>query len=248
MKQIFAIVLGLAVSATSIADAHQTDGGHEAEIRQHLKHLPVESVKQSPIPGLYEVIIGGQIVYFSADARYLIEGDIVDYKQRVNLTEKVRNRLSAQVFKKMGKDDYIAFAPEGETKYVLNVFTDVDCGYCRKLHREVPKLNAKGVEVRYFLYPRAGMKSRSAKTLESIWCADDRQEAMNLAKLGQKIASKTCDNPIGDHVALATQVGLTGTPLIFTGGGQRISGYRSADALHAQLLSEAAADNQDSAE
>jgi thiol:disulfide interchange protein DsbC len=103
----------------------------------------------------------------------------------------------------------------------------------------VPALNEKGVEVRYFLYPRAGLASNSAKKLENIWCAKNRQDAMTRVKSGQSVDSKTCENPIKDHVALGQQMGLTGTPLIITGNGSRINGYRPADQLYAQLLSEA---------
>jgi thiol:disulfide interchange protein DsbC len=211
----------------------------EAYIRAQLGALPVQSVKPAPIPGMYEVIVGGQIAYFSADMKYLIEGDIVDYQKRVNLTDQVRNKLSAAAFDGMQENDYLAFTPKSGTKHVINVFTDVDCGFCRKLHQEVPALNEKGVEVRYFLYPRAGLASNSAKKLENIWCAKNRQDAMTRVKSGQSVDSKTCENPIKDHIALGQQMGLTGTPLIITGNGSRINGYRPADQLYAQLLSEA---------
>lgn len=223
-----------------MAEAKKTDADVETYIRAQLGALPVQSVKPAQVPGLYEVLIGGQVAYFSADMKYLFEGDIVDYKKRINLTEKLRNKLSASAFDDMDKNDYLAFTPKSGAKYVLNVFTDVDCGFCRKFHQEVPALNEKGVEVRYFLYPRAGLASSSAKKLENIWCSSNPQDAMTRVKGGQSVKSKTCENPIKDHIALGHQVGLTGTPLIFTGGGSRISGYRPADQLYAQLLSEEA--------
>lgn len=245
MKQLFTtlavLVFSLTLASNSFAEARKSDAqSAEDTIRQALKDFPVQSVSPSPIPGMYEVVIGGQVVYFSGDMKYQFSGDVVDYEKGINLTEQTRNNLNAKVFSNMKKGDYLAFKPKGKTKHVVNVFTDVDCGYCRKLHSEVPQLNAKGVEVRYFLYPRAGSQSRSARTLESVWCADNKQDAMNRAKSGRSVEAKRCDNPIDKHIALGAQVGLRGTPLIFTEHGTRISGYRPADQLHAQLLTEAA--------
>ena len=244
MKQIFAAALGLLLMGTAVAEGKKAQGnaGVEAAIQEKLSAFPVQSVKAAPIPGLYEVVIGGQIVYFTPDMKFLIEGDIIDYNNRVNLTEKTRNKLNAMAFKDLGKGDYLAFTPKTGTKHVINVFTDVDCGFCRKLHQEVPALNEKGVEVRYFLYPRAGADSGSARKLENVWCAKNQQEAMNRAKSGQSVESKQCDNPIKKHIALGAQMGLTGTPLIITDTGSRINGYRPADQLYAQLLSEAVAE------
>lgn len=240
MKQFLIAIFGLVMMSSAMAEEAKakTDAEVEAYIRAQLGALPVQSVKKAPIPGMYEVIVGGQIAYFSADMKYLIEGDIVDYQKRTNLTDQVRNKLSAAAFDGMEKKDYLAFTPKSGAKYVLNVFTDVDCGFCRKLHKEVPALNEKGVEVRYFLYPRAGLASNSSKKLESIWCSKNQQDAMTKVKAGKSIDSKTCENPIKEHIALGQQVGLTGTPLIFTGGGARINGYQPADQLYARLLSE----------
>ena len=247
MKQFLTAVIGLMMMTSALAENQEkakTDAEVEAYIRAQLGALPVQSVKPAPIPGMYEVIVGGQIAYFSADMKSLIEGDIVDYEKRVNLTDQTRNKLSAAAFDGMKKKDYLAFTPKSGAKYVLNVFTDVDCGFCRKLHKEVPALNEKGVEVRYFLYPRAGLASNSAKKLENIWCAKDKQTAMTRVKSGKSVESKTCKNPIKEHIALGQQVGLTGTPLIFTGNGSRINGYRPADQLYAQLLTEAAEETE----
>jgi thiol:disulfide interchange protein DsbC len=111
------------------------------------------------------------------------------------------------------------------------VFTDISCGYCRRLHAELDTLLDAGVRVRYLLFPRAGMGSQGQKDLESVWCADDPQAAMTNAKAGGKIEPKSCDNPIAKHVALAERVGLRGTPLIYTDSGEKIPGYREASAL-----------------
>lgn len=241
MKQILAAALGLIMMSSAMAEALKDDAhaAVEAKIRERLGALPVQSVKPAPIAGIYEVVVGGQIAYFSEDMNFLFDGDIIDYKAKVNLTEQKRNSMTAEVFTTMKEGDYLAFTPKSGAKHVINVFTDVDCGFCRKLHQEVPALNEKGIEVRYFLYPRAGLNSGSAKKLETVWCANNQQEAMNRAKAGEKLPAKSCDNPIKNHLALGEQVGLRGTPLIITNGGGRISGYRPADQIYAQLLTEA---------
>ncbi|MGM0564767.1 MAG: DsbC family protein [Pseudomonadota bacterium] len=194
----------------------------------------VTRIEPTPVDGLYEVVAGGQIFYFSADAEYLLDGSLIERKTNTNLTEQAESAMRAKTFAE--RDDYLAFRPSSEVKYVLNVFTDIDCGYCRRLHDQVPELNERGVEVRYFFYPRAGLGSKSARKAESAWCADDPQQRLTEAKAGQPIPAKTCDNPINDHVALANEVGLRGTPLMFTGEGTRINGYRPASQLMPILI------------
>ncbi|EDY86603.1 thiol-disulfide interchange protein DsbC [gamma proteobacterium HTCC5015] len=216
------------------ADEAPSQQQAETAIREALDPMPVESVKPAPIEGLYEVIVGGSLVYFTADAKYLIQGDIIDQAAEINLTEQAESSMRAAVFAE--QKEFVRFPAEGESKYVLNVFTDIDCGYCRRLHDEVPELNEKGVEVRYFFYPRAGVMSDSARKAESVWCGDDQQELMDEAKAGNHIPRKRCDNPIKEHVALAHEMGLRGTPLIFTGKGTKINGYRPVDKLMAILI------------
>ena len=242
MKKLILAATLVVVQLLGCAQAESdSDAKAIAAIKKELASFDVSSVAPSPIPGLYEVIANGQVVYFTGDLKYIVNGSLIDNVTKIDITQKRMDELNSKAFAELEEGDYLAFKPEkGEPKFVLNVFTDVDCGFCRKLHQEVPKLTAKGVEVRYFLYPRAGPTSGSARKLEAIWCADDKQTAMTRAKSGQSVESKRCANPIGSHIALANQMGLTGTPLLFTGGGTRISGYRPADQLYAMLLSEEA--------
>src|SRR5690606_13363610 len=124
------------------------------------------------------------------------------------------------------------FKPKGKPKAVVSVFTDVDCGYCRKLHKEVPQLNAMGIEVRYLAYPRAGIGSESYQKLVTIWCAKDRQTAMTRFKNGEHVATSTCkDNPISDQYTLGDKMGVNGTPALVKVDGELIPGYMPADDL-----------------
>jgi thiol:disulfide interchange protein DsbC len=118
------------------------------------------------------------------------------------------------------------------------VFTDTDCGYCQKLHSEVPELNRLGVEVRYVAFPRQGLQSPAYKELVSVWCAKDRQGAMNLAKTRQEVPAAECDNPVAKQYALGQMIGVSGTPAIVLANGKLIPGYQPAPQL-AKLALEA---------
>jgi thiol:disulfide interchange protein DsbC len=126
----------------------------------------------------------------------------------------------------MGEDNMLVYEPDEPTGRSITVFTDISCGFCRRLHADIDQLLDEGVAVRYLLFPRAGLGSSGHQALEDVWCNENPQEAMTVAKAGGKVATSNCTNPIESHVALATQVGLRGTPLIYTDSGVRIPGYR----------------------
>ncbi|MBT5032620.1 MAG: DsbC family protein [Proteobacteria bacterium] len=128
----------------------------------------------------------------------------------------------------------IVFGPEDADRYI-NVFTDVDCGYCRKLHTEVSELNAAGLQVRYMAYPRSGIDSKTYHTMVSVWCSDDQKTALTEAKLGRYPEDATCSNPVSDQYSLGQQVGVTGTPTIITDSGEVIPGYMPSEALLTHL-------------
>jgi len=194
------------------------------------------SIKESKLPNIYEVMYGTEVVYFSVDGKYFIAGDMIDLETRSNLSdvakESVRNDM-------MTKVDYkpVVFKAKDE-KHKLTVFTDIDCGYCAKLHREMADINSKGITVEYLMFPRAGLKSKSYEKAVSMWCSDDQHTAMTDAKERREISSKTCDNPVSDQYLLGQQVGVTGTPALVTSAGKLIPGYMPADRLLALLDAE----------
>ena len=117
------------------------------------------------------------------------------------------------------------------TKTHINVFTDVDCGYCRKLHQEIADINKLGIEVRYLAYPRQGLGTETHRRIASAWCADNPNEALTTLKQGGQIPNKQCDNPIAGQYELGQQVGVTGTPAIVTADGRLLPGYMPAPKL-----------------
>ncbi|MGD8978346.1 MAG: DsbC family protein, partial [Gammaproteobacteria bacterium] len=127
----------------------------EEEIASMVPGLEAKDVTESPIPGVYEVIVGGQIVYITGDRRFLIKGDIVDLKTNESVTESRRSGVRLEKMAQLKESEMIIFGPE-DAKHTITVFTDIDCGYCRKLHQEMDQMNALGIRVRYVFYPRMG--------------------------------------------------------------------------------------------
>ncbi len=189
-----------------------------------------EQIVQTPIAGIYEVKYGTEIYYASADGLFLIRGEVFDLAQKKNLTEESRSAARRLLVESLDQNSMIMFTPK-EVKHHVTVFTDVDCGYCRKLHQEIEELNGYGIEVRYMLFPRDGVDSESAAKAESVWCADDRHKALTEVKLGKDVAKKSCANPIARNIELADQIALTGTPTIILDNGEVVSGYLPAAKL-----------------
>ena len=188
------------------------------------------SLKESPIPGVYEAAYGMDVIYVSADGKYFLAGDLYDLTTRKNLTETTLSAARKKSMDAYDKRKTITFKAESE-KHVISVFTDIDCPYCAKIHQEVPELNKAGVTVRYFMFPRAGVGSNSYKKAVSVWCNDDQNAALTKAKNREQIEEKTCDNPVKEQYQLGREIGITGTPAIVLDSGELIPGYRPAKNL-----------------
>ena len=199
----------------------------------------LQPLEEGDIPGFYTGrITNGPVLYISKDSEYLFSGDAyqIDDGRLVDITEKRAAVEREQLVKSIDKSTEIAFSPNGETKAVIHVFTDVDCGYCRKLHQEMADYNAAGIEVRYLAYPRAGVGSPSYKKIASAWCASDKQFALTELKNLKQIPENVCDgNPVADHYALGGRMGVRGTPAILLEDGRLLPGYRPANVLAQEL-------------
>ena len=125
----------------------------------------------------------------------------------------------------------IIYQSSGEARHTITTFTDIDCPFCRKMHREIGELNRLGIRVRYLFYPRAGIPSFSYDKAVSVWCAPDQHAEMTLAKSGKDPEPRQCANPIKEHIVLAQRLGLSGTPFAITETGRVVAGYRSAQDL-----------------
>lgn len=196
-----------------------------AALARMLPSAKPESISASPIAGLFEVIVGPNVLYVSADGRYLLNGaDLYDLENRANLTEERRKVTRLKAIEALGEASMIVFTPP-ETKHTVTVFTDVDCPYCSRLHNQMAGYNALGIEVRYAAFPRAGIPSNSYDKTVSVWCADDPHEAIGVAKAGRAVDPRQCPNPVADHYRAGREIGISGTPAIVLSDGTVVPGY-----------------------
>ncbi|NKQ10396.1 disulfide isomerase DsbC N-terminal domain-containing protein [Pseudomonas sp. SST3] len=225
-----AVTLGL---ASTFALAADPDKAIRESLQSIQPGMPIESIAESPMEGVYQVQLkGGRQLYASADGQFVIQGYMFQFKegQATNLTEQAQSRSVAKAIESVPVSEMVVFAPQ-KPKTHITVFTDTDCGYCQKLHSEVPELNRLGVEVRYMAFPRQGMGSHGANTLTSVWCAKDRHAAMNKAKAREEVPTANCENPIAEQYKLGQLIGVQGTPAIILADGQIIPGYQPAPQL-----------------
>ena len=198
MKYLQIILLALMPILGFAADQEKSLDQVKADIQKSLTGIEVSNVEKTPIPGLYQVTTPGSVNYMSADGRYIVTGDLYDKQENVNLTEVLMGNVRKERLDSVGNKQMLVYKAEGKEKHVLTVFTDTSCGYCRKLHQDIPALNKEGITVRYLLYPRMGPTSSAAGVMESVWCADDPLQAMTDAKANKPVPSKKCANPIAD--------------------------------------------------
>lgn len=230
MYRLIAGVLVLLGTGAAVADR----AADEAAIRGSLDEFKPDSIQATPVSGIYEVTIGPHIVYISADGRYMFQGDLIDMKSRESLTEPRRRQMVKKMVDAVSEKDMIIYEP-AKTRHTITVFTDIDCGYCRKLHNEMQSYLDAGIRVRYMFFPRAGVGSQSWRKAEAVWCAKDRRAALTDAKNNKPIEMKTCDNPLKEHMALVDKLGARGTPFIVLEDGETQPGYLPAAQME-QLL------------
>lgn len=199
-----------------------------------LPDVEIDDVSPTPINGLYQVVIGSDIIYMTRDGNYVIKGEILDLEERRNLTEDVRAESRVKILGSIKEDDYIEFSSK-DMQDAIYVFTDVDCGYCRKLHLDVPELNSLGVTVRYLAYPRAGVDSAAGHEMSNVWCAKDRQKALTAAKNREPVEANPCDDPVAEQYALGQKLGVRGTPAIYLQNGRMLPGYMPPNEIIKQL-------------
>lgn len=242
-------LLGLFLLSSACADesanaqSRASDTGPEV-IRERLTQarpdLPVGEIRESPIEGLYQVqLTGGPVLYVTPAGDMMIaNGELLaigpggfSRVEDPHLVEKRRQTLA-----ELDPAEAITFKPEGETKAVVYVFTDVDCGFCRRLHQQMdtyednrqqlPGYRDLGIEIRYLAYPRAGMGTASASKLITAWCSEDQQSAMDELKHLRSVASQSCDDhPVAEHLALGVELGVSGTPALLLPDGRMVAGY-----------------------
>lgn len=235
----FVNITGLMLFVLLLPFAHADEAAIKAALEKSMPTAKVEAIKPSEIKGVYEVTLGSSIYYASEDGKYLLQGRLIDVANRTDLTEQRLGATRKSALEKIGVNNMIVFKAKME-KYKAFIFTDIDCGYCRKLHSEIDQYSAEGITIQYLFFPRAGKGSDSYDKAVSVWCAKDRNAALTAAKKDQSLDSKTCENPIDKHMQLASEFDVKGTPMIVTENGNIYPGYLPAKELAQALQSEKA--------
>lgn len=239
----FGTVLSLALWAaagTGIAEAQIQQKAASPDPRVDLAaKLPgtkPDELRESPIPGVYQLTRGTDIAYVSSDGKYAISGDLYEMGSNTNLTEKTRRTERVKLLATVPESQMLIFSPK-DPKYTVTIFTDVDCGYCRKLHSQIADYNRLGIKVRYMFYPRSGPNTESWEKADQVWCSQDRGAALTRAKRGEELTGpKHCaSSPVAREYELGQEVGVTGTPAIVLESGEMLPGYLPPAVLAQQL-------------
>ena len=197
-------------------------------LRRSFPGIAISSVEPSPVPGMFLIQVSGDWLTISADGRFVFTGEILELRESgvVSLIEERQKAIRGPGIAALKADQLITF-PASEQKAEIYVFTDVTCGYCRQLHRQMSDYNDRGITVHYLAFPRGGLNSTAARMLGDIWCSPNPQLAMTEAKL-EKPLSQTpadCDSPVASQYQLGEQFGVRGTPAVFTVDGEQLGGY-----------------------
>lgn len=225
-------VSGFAFNACAANDG--TAAAPESTVRKAVMSLvpgvSVDSIKPAPMPGFYQVIASGQLVYVSADGKYMLNGDLIDIPSKKNVSDDGWADFRKAELAKIPASDRIVFAP-ANPRYRITVFTDVNCAYCRQLHSHIADFNKAGIAVEYLAWPREGVVDEAGHTTQTynemvaVWCSADRKAAFTAAKQGKTPKATNCPNPVKDEFDLGVKLGVNGTPAIFAEDGTMLGGY-----------------------
>ncbi|WMJ67772.1 thioredoxin fold domain-containing protein [Stenotrophomonas sp. 24(2023)] len=211
-----------------------------AALKQLDPNFNPDYIGAAPFAGFREVVVSGQVLYVSDDGRYLMQSQPYDIRAKALVNSEGLLGYRRGLLAKANHGDRIVFAAPN-AKYTISVFTDIECGYCRKLHQDIPELNRNGITVEYLAFPRMGLGSKDYTDMISVWCASDRRQALTAAKQGKPVAAKNCTNPVAMQYTLGQQLGVNGTPAIFADDGTQLGGYLPPAQLRAALEKRGAA-------
>ena len=197
--------------------------------------MSVQSIKESQIENLFIVDIGDlQPIYASKNGEFFFYGELyaVNGNMLQNTTkDEINLKRKSILDEALLKDDFISFKSENE-KYRVTIFTDVDCGYCRKFHNEIKDFNDLGITVNYVAFPRSGLDSISYNKIVTAWCSKDPKNTLTKMKQGIDVQLSLCqDHPVETHFLLGQKIGITGTPAIIKSNGELLPGYLPPEEL-----------------
>jgi len=220
------------ISLACIAKPTDNTAEVRAILQKQFPELPALNITPSPVAGLYLATAGAQVFYVSKEGRYIVSGEMIDLQQsQKNLTENARKTARLDALKTVNNDEMIIFSPQ-KPQYTITVFTDVDCGYCKKLQSEMDDINARGIAVRYVAFPRTGPNTPTFDKMLKIWCAKDKKLALRQATQNQALSNTTCTSDVLlKQFELGMRMGISGTPSIVFEDGTLLPGYLPPEKL-----------------
>src|SRR5262245_51189860 len=231
--------IGIALLFASALTAGAANAG-EAEIRNALqskfRDVPIESISKTPFNGIYEVVLGGRVLYTDEKGSFVFIGNLIDLRgaSERDLTDERSAQLTAQTLKQ--SVDLAIKRVRGNGRRVVYTFEDPNCGWCRKFHGELARLN--NVTIYTFLWPI--LSPESTEKSKMVWCARDRVKAwddvMTRGTVQMQDGGKNCDTPIEKNLALAKRFGARGTPAVYLADGRQVGGFLPADKLEEALV------------
>jgi len=233
IQAVFIAAAALGMMPTAVSAGDDIDEVLKS-LKKVMPNLSRGDVSSSPVDGIYEVNRGMSYFYVTSDGRYVFSGDLVDIRSGQSITENNRKSMRLQELGRLKDQDMITFRAK-EEKFEVTVFTDIDCGYCRKLHREMADYNDAGITVHYLFYPRSGPNTPSFKKAEAVWCSGNRNVAMTTAKQGGDVKAESCPNPVRRQYEAGQALGVRGTPAIVLPDGGLQPGYLPAERMLAVL-------------
>ena len=231
-------LVSICIAAALFANFASADEKKEA-LRDALSRLTSvevagETLTATSANGVYLWSSDGEDYYVSLVDGHVVVGEVYDVSSQKTLREIKTQAALSDVVELLRVEELVVF-PATEYQRHMTVFTDIDCGYCRRLHNEISQLTAGGLEVRYAAYPRAGIGSSSYDKIVTVWCSEDQQNAMTRAKQGEHLPGKTCDNPVANQFMAGVAAGISGTPTLVIDDGTVIGGYLPAEELLTRL-------------
>lgn len=231
-NSLFSLMISIAL-LPSLSLAQKNTQHLEEKLKKAYPQLTIDEITPSPIEGLYQVTSSGNIVYITKEGRYLLVGELLDLDDKQNnLTENARKKSRLKSLQSISEDKMIIF-PAKKPEYTITVFTDVDCGYCKKLQADMAKINDLGISVRYLAFPRTGINSPTGEKMIKIWCAKDKKQAFhNNLNEGKEVEGSICpNNSVTAGYELGTAMGVNGTPTMVFEDGTVFPGYLPPEKL-----------------
>lgn len=211
-------------------------------LKQHLSGASISPgvAMKTPVKGIREVKINEDIVYLSEDGRYAFTGHLIDLSDGADLTELNQAMETRRLINSFSQTDMLVYPAQGKERTQLTIFTDTSCAYCRKMHKEVPRLQSEGVSVHFIPYPRRGPDSKAYHELKSIWCSDDPGQALSTMMADNMLLDEVDDNcdrakAVDAGYQLGNRVGISGTPFLVLQSGETIKGYKPASEVMSQM-------------